>query len=923
MIQPVDHRCDGTRERRALGGAPARNLGTSVSIAALALALAGPAQAITCGFGQQYFRQEVSRFCPSLISCPDGNCDTTCQVTYEEGCRDLDLTGPLRLNRIEEQRTEPVDRPPDGQNEHSAITPRLLGPTTTPDSAPLLSGSQVEWNPITFIGPQMTLVFGDGLIPDAVIDRTLTVESGGIAVPKVAGFEVLDAQVIVARGDAIETGDLLVQRQTELPPASGAQNGKLSLFDTPLKTDVLRVGETARGEIAVRRGASLELLTESPFNIIGGRAGSNGLVKVDMGGTFAVAERVGLVLGADAGRAGASTDGEALAAARGEIAVSGAGSGFNGRGEIIAGALGQGFVTVTEGATFVAPDLVLGAFSETTTGSAGVQTRFGTGTLTLDGAGTRADIGGLVAGGANPEQLDGVTTLSNRLVVGRAGIGQAQLSNGAVLDTFRLIVGQEEGGTGSVAVGTGATLDAGLVGIGVAGTGTVQVAAGGTLKAQGGGIGWDDDGQGTLSIGGTGALFEMGGDGAFMVGHRGQGLLDVAAGGLVRLSSDAGILGVGGIDTLPGLGGQGTVRVRSGGRIEGGENSAIIFGGNATATATGHLQVDSGAALDLGLLRVGTYGGSGIQATVDIRGSADFSFQGTSADPDALGAMVAQAVEVGARGQVRVLDGGHLSAPGLSIGAALADGQPLVEVTGAGSRMDIANNIAVGIQGRGKLRVSGEGAAVTAKGVYVGNVSGLLDPDAIVTPLAGVLEVSATGRLTTTQGVFIGAGGQFFGSGGSVVGPTFQVMAGGALRPGLSPGHLTLAGDLFLDAGGLLEIEIGGANPGVGFDLLSVTGDVHLGGTLLLAFIDGFLPKVGDRFDFLDLGGGLFGDFDEVLISGAPGLGFDPAALRLGILTVTEAAAPAPSTLALLLLGALGRYWRPGRGRADHPGQYR
>ena len=470
MIQPIDHRCNGTREGRAIRGALARGPRTSVSIAALALALTGPVQAVTCGFGQEYFYHQTPGNCPN--EPPYG----PCEPIIEEGCRNLDLDGPLRLNRIEEQRTGPVERPED-QFHYSETAPRLLGPTATPDSAPLLSGREVEWNPITFIGPQMTLVFGDGLVPGAVIDRALTVESGGIAVPKVAGFEVLDAQVIVARGDAIETGDLLVQRQTELPPASGAQNGKLSLFDTPLKTDILRVGETARGEIAVRRGASLELLTESPFNIIGGRAGSEGLVKVDMGGAFAVADRVGLVLGADAGRAGASTDGEALAAARGEIAVSGTGSGFNGRGEIIAGALGQGFVTVTEGATFVAPDLVLGAFSETTTGSAGVQTRFGTGTLTLDGAGTRADIGGLVAGGANPEQLDGVTTLSNRLVVGRAGIGQAQLSNGAVLDTFRLIVGQEEGGTGSVAVGTGATLDAGLVGIGVAGTGTVQVAA--------------------------------------------------------------------------------------------------------------------------------------------------------------------------------------------------------------------------------------------------------------------------------------------------------------------------------------------------------------------------------------------------------------------------------------------------------------
>ena len=48
----------------------------------------------------------------------------------------------------------------------------------------------------------------------------------------------------------------------------------------------------------------------------------------------------------------------------------------------------------------------------------------------------------------------------------------------------------------------------------------------------------------------------------------------------------------------------------------------------------------------------------------------------------------------------------------------------------------------------------------------------------------------------------------------------------------------------------MLVIEVTGLAPGQ-FDVLAVSGDVTLNGTLEVRFLDGFLPKQGDHVDFL------------------------------------------------------------------------
>ena len=110
--------------------------------------------------------------------------------------------------------------------------------------------------------------------------------------------------------------------------------------------------------------------------------------------------------------------------------------------------------------------------------------------------------------------------------------------------------------------------------------------------------------------------------------------------------------------------------------------------------------------------------------------------------------------------------------------------------------------------------------------------------------------IETPGQLSITSEGFI------FGFGtirGKVVVLGGDNVFGGQVLPGNSPGTLTIDGDYEQD-GGLLGIEMAGTLPGQ-FDVLAVTGNATLGGTLSLEFIDGFAPHQGDMFKFLDVGG--------------------------------------------------------------------
>ncbi|MFG0330614.1 MAG: hypothetical protein ACF8PN_12040 [Phycisphaerales bacterium] len=101
-----------------------------------------------------------------------------------------------------------------------------------------------------------------------------------------------------------------------------------------------------------------------------------------------------------------------------------------------------------------------------------------------------------------------------------------------------------------------------------------------------------------------------------------------------------------------------------------------------------------------------------------------------------------------------------------------------------------------------------------------------------------------------------------------------DILSQGFIRPGLSPGILTIDGNYSqLDGGGELEIELAGGTPGDLHDQLVVTGDANLGGTLRLIAIDGYFPPLGAKFTVLT-GGAVAGRFDRIVTENfPPGLG--------------------------------------------------
>lgn len=152
-------------------------------------------------------------------------------------------------------------------------------------------------------------------------------------------------------------------------------------------------------------------------------------------------------------------------------------------------------------------------------------------------------------------------------------------------------------------------------------------------------------------------------------------------------------------------------------------------------------------------------------------------------------------------------------------------------------------------------------------------------------------------------------GGNLSGTG--TLNGAVNIGLGATVTPGSSPGQLTINGDLH--SNGNYVIEIAGLSSGQ-FDVLDINGNAFFtGGNFEFDFIDGFLPSVGDHWDFL-LADSLSGwETVNVTFAGlGDGLGVDLDS-EGGKLTFTViTAVPEPETYAMLLagLGLLGFFVR-------------
>ncbi len=107
------------------------------------------------------------------------------------------------------------------------------------------------------------------------------------------------------------------------------------------------------------------------------------------------------------------------------------------------------------------------------------------------------------------------------------------------------------------------------------------------------------------------------------------------------------------------------------------------------------------------------------------------------------------------------------------------------------------------------------------------------------------------GKLTASVAPLDLRGGVLSGT-GTVAGDVKNSAA--TVEPGSPLGLLTIGGDYVQDADGRCRIEIAGTEPGVEHDTLAVTGGASLAGTLEVALLPGYRPKLGHSFTALTFG---------------------------------------------------------------------
>jgi hypothetical protein len=156
--------------------------------------------------------------------------------------------------------------------------------------------------------------------------------------------------------------------------------------------------------------------------------------------------------------------------------------------------------------------------------------------------------------------------------------------------------------------------------------------------------------------------------------------------------------------------------------------------------------------------------------------------------------------------------------------------------------------------------------------------------------------VVPTSSAATLYGAFTGSGG-FTGGG--------EVVVLGDLQPGNSPAVVVYGGDLTLGPTAHTAIEIEGLLPGQ-YDVLQVTGDATLGGTLGVTIGDGFSLGLGQSFVFFTAGGGLTGVFAGLADGSAVGsFGGMPLYIHYaaGSVSLQTAPVPEPETYVLMVSG--------------------
>lgn len=600
--------------------------------------------------------------------------------------------------------------------------------------------------------------------------------------------------------------------------------------------------------------------------------------------------------------------------------------------------LGAGFSTITTSEDLSHARLVseLGGAHEFALGSHTLTLTDATDALRISEGVVGFANGGVQAGGTS---IDGGKLLlgAGATFVGTdfsvSGNGQARLTAGAdaTVTSLRIAPGDPAGGGGLFLSGAGTTFhstDGGSI------RGNVDVGAGALLSFGDNAfviLGDIETASPVLLVAdGSGTEIALGTTATFSV-LRGAQIVVRNGATLSTGSREAGFQIVGGEADFFSRATLGETGVKLGGELGVGTNAVVttdslLVEGDSTAA------IRDGGQLETFLLELGSRtDGSHGDVTVSGAGTRLTVKQRLNIDPEA-------------SGLVSVSDGAKLDFRTGLIHLAGNERQGILEAKGAGTTVTGGDYL---VQTGGVIHVS-DGASLSAAAdssseiigggaFFSGNARGsfaaLELSEGASLALTDSSQVSATSLVVTNSSVTvsvssrlvsptisIGNGGTL-GGGGIVQGNI--ALEGGAIRPGNSPGLLTIEGDLTLN-GGRIVMEIAGSTAGVEHDRLVVTGNVDLsGGSIELAFIDGFAPTTGQVFDLFGVTGSFDGDADFRVSGLEEGwqfeTGFDPetGGFSLTALSNGIAAVPEPGTIMLTVLGLVGLFALARRTRRN------
>lgn len=168
------------------------------------------------------------------------------------------------------------------------------------------------------------------------------------------------------------------------------------------------------------------------------------------------------------------------------------------------------------------------------------------------------------------------------------------------------------------------------------------------------------------------------------------------------------------------------------------------------------------------------------------------------------------------------------------------------------SEWHVFGNCDLGIDGRGTISLNGAGIGPTAKLTVDANLTigshGLINGNGTISAGQTIHPLPLARQDDRNSALSAG-----------------QIINNGIISPGLpsAPGTIEIDGNFQQGPSGAVRIEVAGLDAGK-FNVLQINGEATLAGRVELAFIQGFVPKVGDTVEFLKVNGKAAGTLDVV-----------------------------------------------------------